>query len=274
MKNIIISSGVALFLSAAPAFAQSIYATVPKANIDIDVAAPGGVLQNVVGPTAFALSVNPDESYCCSAVADNAITFFTRIDKEEGESFTPVSFVNAGERGNPITRRPGLGNNSTKSRACFYSPTPLQSVLFVGLGFAPSTQDTAFSPVDGTTVANLRIKCDNTTLYGGFNTVAGEFNFLEITNIAGGASEVRVVATDSTDLDKTLYDVRIPLTSARTDVDLHSHVGAGKFGALKLLHNGPAGSVQAAVSEYKIISTSPLNFQLIGRIPLEARSSK
>lgn len=128
-----------------------------------------------------------------------------------------------------------------------------------------------FGPEGETTSTSCRFSCLETTLYGSFNTVLNEYNFLELTNTANSTINVkiRVVGSDGTVLvdnsPKTLG------AGIRTDFDLHSLVGAGDYGSVVVMHDGPFGAVKGAVSQYKVQADG--SFLPTQSLPLEPRTN-
>jgi len=155
---------------------------------------------------------------------------------------------------------------SVHSRACFTVPEGVSSLHF---NLTALNDSPAFN--------TLRINCDDTTLIGGYNTAAGEFNFLEITNRTNGVINIRIRGYSEPAGGAQVIDSFVAVEPSaggtkRVDFDIHSLVEPGAFGALKITHDGPAGSISAAVSQYKVLSTNPLDFTLAGRVPFEASS--
>ena len=54
----------------------------------------------------------------------------------------------------------------------------------------------------------------------------------------------------------------------RIDISLHDAVGAGVFGIVTVAHNGPAGSLKAFVSQYRLVSLVPFDFEPVLQQPL------
>jgi hypothetical protein len=231
-----------------------------------------GVYQNVSLPLTARMNVSAGRSYCCLGIADNDNVRITQIVPDftvpEGANAT-VSSANRGDY-EPVVA--GQNGPSVSSRVCFEPPVPNPLVPAVRLTINSMTEPT---------FNNFRITCDETTLYGSYNTAAGEFNFLEITNRANGVVNVTVRGySEPTGGDKVI-EVSLPIEpvggggitgAKRVDLDIHSRVTPGAFGALVITHDGPPGSIAAALSQYKITSVSPFDFTLVGRVPFEASS--
>lgn len=106
--------------------------------------------------------------------------------------------------------------------------------------------------LESLSVSSGSVSCVETGLYGGFNTNASEYNFLELTNSTNAAViiTVRAVGSDGTVL---VNNENITVEAGtRKDMDLHSLVGAGKYGTVVVTHDGPLGAIKAAVSQYKV----------------------
>ncbi len=118
------------------------------------------------------------------------------------------------------------------------------------------------------------IRLLESTLSGGFNTSVTNFNFLELTNnlisdshdngIISGKVIVKNVITD-----QTIFTQNFTINpSDRIDINIHDQVGPGVFGTVTVLHNGPAGSLKGVVSQYRLVSTTPFDFEPVLQQPL------
>jgi len=99
-----------------------------------------------------------------------------------------------------------------------------------------------------------RFTCEETTLYGSFNTFVNSFNFLEITNTSNGVAEVLVYTRDYSGRVVSEWDTISAYS--RKDIDIHSLVGPNKYGWIALGHNMPSGSVTARLSQYRMTGSS------------------
>lgn len=110
-----------------------------------------------------------------------------------------------------------------------------------------------------------RIRCWDTTLYGGFNTNVNDFNFLEITNVSNATISGRLYAitSDGTNaINGTTFSVA---ANRRLDIDLHTPAGADKYGLVIVAHDGPNDALKGYVSQY----LGPVsNFLLTEAVPL------
>lgn len=114
-----------------------------------------------------------------------------------------------------------------------------------------------------------RLECIETTLYGGYNTNASPFNFLELINITNTAIVGQITAVNfdgTTVINQQSFSVS---PNNRTDVDLHTPAGANKFGALRVTFIGPYGGLQGFVSQYR---SSGGALELKASIPLTPRA--
>ena len=111
----------------------------------------------------------------------------------------------------------------------------------------------------------VRVRCLDTTLYGGYNTNVNDFNFLELSNISNSTI---TGTTTATNFDGSVVINAQPFSVAagrRVDVDIHTLAGADKFGILKVTHDGPSGAIQGNVSQY---AGTVSNFSLSVSTPL------
>jgi hypothetical protein len=200
--------------------------------------------------------------YCCEVLNTEGIAngYFDRFEVRPNISEAPIPLTN---------RLAGLDNptiGSGPARACFTVPANIPFPLVeLGLDWT------------GSFPANVRVSCDETTLYSGFNTSVTDFNFLELTNTLDTGTTSNFTPRDLTatvtaintvpDPDVTVINNRsvvVPAAS-RVDVDIHSIAGSGAFGPVKICHNGAPGSLKAVVSQYKITSTNPLSFSPVAQ---------
>lgn len=250
--------GFLLVVCATSVFAQNISIIPGEPAV-----ASGGVFQNVSSPFTFLFSQTANRSYCCTVLADDTEPFinsFTRVPvgHESGSiSFTPRGDVE------PVIVAHSLSQGAlSNARACFIMEAPGGWTATVHFGGESGTD----------TAGNVTVHCDETSLYGGYNTSAGEINYLEITNITNATLAVHVIATNEFTSGSTVINQSFMLgANRRFDLAIHDLVPAGAFGAVQILHDGPVGAISAAVSQYKITTTNPFSFDLIGRIPFRPR---
>lgn len=94
------------------------------------------------------------------------------------------------------------------------------------------------------------VQCNETTLFGGYNTNANPFNFLEISNLTNATINGKIYATN--------YDGTVVINGSafsvaagiRADVNIHEAAGPNVFGIVKIVHDGPLGALQANTSFY------------------------
>lgn len=221
---------------------------------------PGGVFQNVTSPFSFNIGPTINRSYCCTVMADSTEPYINEFRHGPGTQFLDITYRGSVE---PLVVGDTSGaSNFEHARACF--------IASVG---SLSTATVHFGGQNGTDTAdNVSVRCDETSLYGGYNTSAGEINYLEISNTTEASVKIRVIATNEFASGATALDQSFTLlANRRFDLAIHDAVPAGAFGSVRVLHDGPSGAISAAVSEYKIITVTPLNFQLVGRIKFEPR---
>jgi len=193
------------------------------------------------------VSIEAQNSYCCDLVTTtlnaqisgisnsiNAVVDFTGVDRS---SATPA--------------------HSHGKRLCFMSN--ITEIVGITVGtLAPSP-------------TNVEMQCNDTSLFGGYNTNANPFNFLEISNLTNESISGKIYATNfdgTVVLNGTDFTVD---AGRRTDVDLHTAAGANKYGLLKIIHDGPLGALQGNVSFY---SGTPAALTLRGSVPVKARDKR
>ena len=138
--------------------------------------------------------------------------------------------------------------------------------------------------ISGVPSQGVKLRCDETTLYGGFNTSVTDYNFLEISNtlspytsapltqeINGTVTAINTVPDpDVVVIDRATFPLPIAAGS-RLDINIHSAAGNGAFGTVRLCHDGPLGSINAVVSQYNIVS-GPLDFAPVAQEKLLTRA--
>lgn len=251
MKELIIKTiaGMAVLLTASTdSRAQSL----PDANVvvgrELQVQSATSRYDIHFGASAF-------RSFCCTGTADNASVEFIGAGIVQ-----PPQSISATFRGGVDPFVTFQNNPVAAGRICF--TTPSNGILGVA----------ATAGGDADTLTNLRVQCDETTLYGGYNVAAADLNFLEIHNTSNADIEVTIRTGDSrTGETNSLFTQITVGASQRADLDIHSNVDTGSFGPMSVTHNGPLGSITANVSQYKVTSTGPLAFELIGKVPFATR---
>ncbi len=222
-----------------------------------------------LGGTGFTVSngdrlqtlVDPGSSYCCEILDASVNVLFNSVTVTLFSTLPGTVTVTGIARGNEPPRL-GTGN----SRVCFIVPSDIYAPLaWIDIfAYAPT--------------ANVRMFCEETTLYGGFNTSVTDFNFLEMTNtsaegaapISGSVTAINVVATPNvTVIDRIGFSVN---GNSRFDFDIHARTGFGAFGPVKVAHDGAPGSLKAVMSQYVIVTASPLDFVPMAQEVLRTRS--
>ncbi len=92
--------------------------------------------------------------------------------------------------------------------------------------------------------------CEETTLYGDFNTNANPYNFLEITNTTNSTITGKIYATSSSGtavIDGSAFSIP---ANRRVDTSIHDAAGVNVYGSIKIVHDGPLGALRANVSYY------------------------
>lgn len=222
------------------------------------------IFSNVTPPFIFKAGQRIG-SMCCQAVGDNVDVDITSVVASgNGLSGVEQPFEYTGGYYPPI-QTVTTSFAAEKSRVCM-----------VNAGNRASFTSNISSSTPGSSIDNLEVRCDDTTLVGGWNTVVTQLNYLEVVNTTGFPVSVRLYGYSEAASGEKVLDVQFNITSntagpRRRDIDIHSLVGKGTFGTLVLAHNGPLGSVKADIAQYRITSTNPFDFELVARNPLTLR---
>ncbi len=202
----------------------------------------------------FVIDFEADKSYSCEAIPtdiDSNFDFDTTLDGTTGTTPPTISARSTGNMTPAITGESGdAGNNR--------------------LSFITATADRYQITVTNAKVGGevVRVRCLETTLYGGYNTNVNDFNFLELTNTSDDSISGTITATNfdgEVVIDEDDFTVA---ANSRSDIDIHTAAGTDKFGIIKVVHNGPFGSLQGVVSQY---SGSVSDFDLSTSTPLTPR---
>ncbi len=113
----------------------------------------------------------------------------------------------------------------------------------------------------------VKFRCFATTLFSGYNTVANDFNYLELTNIGNATCNALVSLVDNSGTPIVTNEALSVAAQRRADYDVHSKVGAAKFGFVRITHDCPLGTLQGLVSQYDLASTGG-SFSLTASLPL------
>jgi hypothetical protein len=203
-------------------------------------------------------TVENGRSYCCEVFhvgQSNVVPRFEEITSSGG------TLENKASRGRNAPWL-GAGTNSVDSRQCF---------RFVAAESSPRTFITLDIEAVNPPIPNARVRCRETTLFGGFNTSVTDFNFIEITNTLAstdidGTINVKVQANANVAGGEVLNSTLTLNAGERKDVDVHSVVGKD-FGPVVITHNGPPGSIRAVNAQYRIVTQSPLDFEPVLSVP-------
>lgn len=201
------------------------------------------------------------KSHCCSIWEISLPNDVSLGNITASGSLVPIVSKNRGADYPFITF---LGNDEGLNRKCFYheDDNPASSLK----AFEISIQKNFNFPLLG-----AYYKCEETTLYGSFNTSVTDFNFVEITNSLPSTSSTtglvsgKILVKDSI-TNNIIADRAFTVSSGRRlDVDIHSISGPGKFGTITIYHDGPPGALSATTSQYKIRTLNPLDFEPVSQ---------
>jgi len=109
---------------------------------------------------------------------------------------------------------------------------------------------------------NIRFKCYETTLYGGYNTVVNPFNFLELTNTTNNPlrAKIRLYDRDGLEIGSGYFQID---TGRRFDFDVHTATGPTSYGMVSVTYDGTYGGLTGNLSQYnsdlELQATTPLN---------------
>ena len=198
-------------------------------------------------------------SYCCQITSNTAGSSDLGFDSI---SVTSGVLNSAAQRGKI---NPWLISAPANARRCF---------IFTESGGGNGIADVKFGISATGTLNGVYLKCTDTTLYGGFNTVVTDFNFIEITNTltpntAGDDGTVQVVVKAFKQSGEEILNTTLdpPLAAGqRRDIDIHS-VAASDFGPVVITHNGPPGAIRAVNAQYRIVTSVPLDFEPVLVVP-------
>ncbi len=215
-------------------------------SITANLSNSGDVQSTGTGGSRF-IKVDAGNSYCCDFTpTTNAVTL-----SSVSTSILGVATYTGVERSSATP------SHSHGKRVCFIAPASELVVMTVG------TLSTSPTPLDA--------QCNETSLFGGYNTNANPFNFLEISNLTNESITGKIFATN---FDGTVVingnSFTVP-AGLRIDVDVHTAAGANKFGILKIIHDGPLGGIQANTSFY---SGTPAALTLRGTVPAQPRNHR
>ncbi len=243
-----------LLALAAMTVVSSAYATDYYLNNDIPFTA-----SSVSTSDSFQFSVFPGRSYCLEiqTITGGIVTASQALQVDDADlDLTTSDRGEATPRINPIF----IPQLTRASRKCFLAAGNVNSIssfrMFSTLSFST-----------GTSASTTIVQLLDSTLSGGFNTSVTNFNFLELTNNLNSVSSDNGVITGKITAKNVITDAVVLNSNFtvgagdRIDISLHDAVGAGVFGIVTVVHNGPAGSLRGVVSQYRLVSTTPFDFE-------------
>jgi len=199
----------------------------------------------------FIIDLQANHSYACDGIPESATSEFDWRAQMIPGAGSPAEIIIARKAGDITPQITGDTGGTDDNRITF---TPATSNRFT------ITVDDAEGGGE-----SVRIRCFDTTLYGGFNTNVNDFNFLELTNVTNATitGKITAITADGT----TVINAAGFSISAqrRADVDLHTPAGADKYGLVIVTHDGPVGALKGGVSQY---SGTVSSFELTGYVPL------
>lgn len=213
-------------------------------------------------------SVLPDRSYCFEiyVTGGNSLPTFSAFGLNAIGGNSPTLTVTNRGTAYPVVYGNTSFANVAKSRSCFLVNPGTAALQLVTLATITTS--------GGAAATNSIARVDETTLFGGYNTSVTDFNFLELTNVSAptvsdsGVISGKVILRDAiTDQEKLRQSFTIN-PGDRVDVNIHDAVGSGSFGPVVVLHDGPPGALKGVVSQYRIVSTVPLDFEPVSQLPL------
>ncbi|RUL87018.1 hypothetical protein [Tautonia sociabilis] len=203
-------------------------------------------------------------SYCCSVrttdIADFARFKESIIDVETG---TPVASLFGHNATGTLAPQIPVGDNHPapeRTRLCFF----LTETRRVALPLEFSV------PNSSTTL----LECQETTLVGNYNLVATDFAYLEVSNLLG--HDVDTIFSRITYIARTGAG-QFPVggaalePSSRNDHGIHEFIFPDTFGTLFVAHDGPPGSISAAISQYETLSVLPFTFRPVTKEVMRLR---
>ena len=209
------------------------------------------ILANLSGSDTVRIRTDNNKSYCCSVQNRDASVGMNWIAVGNLSSNGAASLASRAADG------AALSTSALTARYCHFqddlvAPTAIVYTLAVGGGSGIGS-----------------VRCEETTLVGGFNTSVTDFNFLEISAQAKSTSTVVVSGRVIINTVVNPQTIEIPFaidfsgsTKQRQDISIHDAIGNTKdFGQVTLIHNGANGMVRARISQYRIVTLSPLDFE-------------
>lgn len=203
-------------------------------------------------------TVENGRSYCCEIFHVGQSNIVPRLESVTPSGGNLEDLVSRGRNAPWL----GAGTNPASARRCF---------RFAGTSTVSRTFITLDVEANANPIPNARVRCSETTLFGGFNTAVTNFNFIEITNTLAttdqdGSVRVKIVANANIAGTEVLNTAVSLAAGERKDIDVHSVAGSD-FGPVTITHNGPPGSIRAVNAQYRIVSQEPLDFEPVLSVP-------
>lgn len=240
-SSALVCTVISLTIGASVAFAQITVGTRDTESVSITAG------------SGFIVSLKEKNSYCCTLFPQGPNT-------NAGLSDTIEELGNSNNTARGTLRGDMEPAVSVDTESSSTDQSQMNNRLCVIPGSSGNYKFPIASANSGETV---KVACDNTTLNGGFNTNATPFNFLECTNVTDATISGKIYAVDfsgQTLIDGT--DINIS-PGLRQDYDIHSSVGANRYGRLFVVHDGTKGALKCVLSRYSE------DFTLRSSLPLE-----
>ena len=210
-------------------------------------------VSGVVNADTITVQASNNRSYCCSVLRTGGISSTV-----EFTAFSNFGTIVPIARGTDL---PAVRN--ANNRFCWIDT--LSSSQYTG------SRNLLLGNI--TTSVSAQIWCEETSLYGNYNTSVSDFNFLEITARTSISSTINFKVRLKSAVTGQILNTDFTLTldsstgdTIRRDVSIHDLLGnTADFGDVRITHDGAPGQVSARISQYDITSTNPLNFTLVGQ---------
>ena len=197
-------------------------------------------------------------SYCCAMLTTPFAgpPTFSSVENFSGEA--SASLIGRGPEGEAVCST--TGEECLNRRRCWHEDPDLP---------APSVRRLVMTQLPSANQV-IDVLCEETTLVGGFNTVVTDFNFLELSATSRGGEETSTIRGYII-LKTTIggQSIKLPFTldfngksRIRVDISLHDAINnARDFGQVIVIHNAAPGVLKARVSQYRIVTLNPLDFE-------------
>ena len=240
---------ISLFTFTLPLFIEQSFAS-GLITVGSDWAQEGGTV-NINANISFQVDLEANRSYACTAIgalSDSEIGLDAQVFDPNSDNITAIECGDAA----PLAAAPSGDSSQADNRICI-TPTAT-GAHFIRIGSYKSGGE------------DVRIECVETTIFGVYNTNVNDFNFLELVNLTNKTvnGNWRAINFDGA----TFTGAFTIAPNRRADIDLHSNVGAGRFGHVIVTHDAPRGALFGFVSQY---SGSVTDFSLSVSNPLKER---